>query len=283
MQPNKWSQLRILFLEFVLLLITAGCTEESSSRNRHLLIAYLLTARSFPDPVASSFDSLSDLDESLWFFEVKDSSRVSFDSFNKVEGNSSMCLTVQQDDWVANGTRAELVLKDSDPLFQEAWYRWSFRVPSSYTDESAATWQIMGQWHDQPEDGNWENYPGHSPMVAVNYGLHEGSPAIAIHYGIGDRQYLGPYYINRNSWYTITFHVYWSLFGTGFAEAYVSDGTALTKLTSPTTGADILFGANMYNRAPAYLKLGQYRNPEIAATNSVCFDAFRRSPASLLP
>lgn len=229
-----------------------------------------------------SFDALDNLDPGLWHFEVASTERVSFDPLHKIEGDASLRLTVQPGDMVNKGTRAEIVLKNSDPLHQEAWYRWSFMIPVNYADSTEAKWEVLAQWHDQPEDGDWSDYPGHSPMIGLYYGKDEaGNNGFVFQYGRSASGYegyqtIGPYYITKGKWYTITAHVFWSLHANGFAEFWASDGECNTKLCQMGTDITLITGPNMFNKAPAYLKLGIYRNPEIGSINEIYLDAFSR-------
>lgn len=229
------------------------------------------------------FDGLAEMESGGWHFEVAQSNRVAFDSNVKMEGAASLKLTVYPGDLVNSGARAETVLSDSDPLHQKAWYKWSFMVPADYMDSSVSRWEILAQWHDQPEDGNWTFYPAHSPMVALHYGVTNGGSGVQLVYGRNapgyeGYQYSGIYPIVKGKWYTATVYVFWALDTNGNCIfRLTADGTNIQPLSGAATAS--FNGPNMYNRAPAYLKLGLYRNREITTTNSVYIDGLSRAAA----
>jgi hypothetical protein len=254
-----------------------------------ILIGILLISSHFikPSPCDSiqkasqikySFDSLPD--EALWNFEVYRPQNVEFVSDPVYEGNASLRFTVKPGEKVNGGSRAELVLINSDPICSEAWYRWRFLVPENYLDKSSARWQLMGQWHDQPDwrkGETWKTYPGHSPMVGLYYGTIANQSGIALHYGINKvNNYTGYVLISKGVWNEVLIHVLWSQSNEGFIEAWINNQSL-----TPFNGENYRFyGPNMYNQAPAYLKLGLYRDPYITTENSFYYDDFQRSPTA---
>lgn len=229
------------------------------------------------DRFIDGFETLP-LDTAVWGCEIAGEDRLQLESSRVIEGMSSIKFTLHSDDFVNGGERAEISLIDSDPLCSEAWYRWSFMVPEEYIDTPDARWTLFGQWHDQPEEGqSWDDFPNHSPMIGVYYG-HETTDdpdyGIKVYYGLHENNrpvFDDGFTIEKGRWYTLKFHILWSRSDDGFIELWI-DGERVT----PYNGTDYkLYGANMYNSAPAYLKLGIYRDPDVDTTNSIYYDDFR--------
>lgn len=195
-------------------------------------------------------------------------------------GRYAAQFTVRPADWVHNGNRAELTWDNNDRPGSEGWYSWSFLIPSDYLDaeENSDLWQIMGQWHDQPDRNQgetWADFPKRNPPLAFVYGLQEGVPSLRLlraTYPKGDeRRIIATAPIDKGRWIDVVFHIGWSQQEDGFVEAWL-DGQPLTL---PGEDDHKVFGVNMWNAAPHYLKIGLYRNHEITTTNSVYFDEVR--------
>lgn len=212
--------------------------------------------------------------------------------------DAALALTVRGGSVTNGGNRAEISFNDSDPLCQEAWTRWRFMIPEDFVDPDpdALRWHIIAQWHDQPDvtrGESWETYPGNSPMIMVSYGVYEeqyaealkeagipdafspGQPVVTLSYGVGsDSRPVGALPVEKGAWLTFTTHTQTSLGDDGFAAVWV-DGRPLANGREARDA--YARGRNMYNRAPAYLKLGLYRNPELLDINTVYLDEFERA------
>ncbi len=157
----------------------------------------------------------------------------------------------------------------------------------------APNWQVIGQWHQQPDFENgesWENYPeaGKSVPIAINYNffsnsdssysaikndpqtatLHGYNPewnnvsTISLSYGNPPKA-IAVMKIEKNTWYTIKLHIRWGEDENGFVQAWVNGNEF-------TDGRH--YGVNMLNSASHYFKFGLYRNPGILYTNSIYYD-----------
>ncbi|MBI3097251.1 MAG: heparin lyase I family protein [Planctomycetes bacterium] len=215
----------------------------------------------------------------LWGGEAADISRLQIVSDPVRLGPGAIRFTVQPGDIAAKRNRAEIKLFDCGPVGREMWYAWSFLVPADYADTPDHTlFQIMGQFHDMPDRARgetWENFPAHPPMVAVCYGVRDGRPCIALQYGLeGAVRQMSLTPIGKGRWIDLLFRIHWSRGPDGYVEAW-RDGRPFTPL-SGTDGR--VFGPNMYNDAPAMLKIGLYREAGFTTTNSVYFDEVRVGP-----
>ncbi len=247
-----------------------------------------------PSELRWSFDSLESA-QPHFGFEVAGRDNFRFVSQPAQGTDQALQLTVRGDQVINKGNRAEVSFTDSDPLCQQAWTRWHFMIPTDFVDAPAdqLRWQIIAQWHDQPDTSlgqSWENYPGNSPMLALSYGTYAaehqkkldevgieivfqpGDPIVTLIYGVGDASKLvGVARLSKGQWYEVTAHTYFSLGEDGFAGFWLN-GEALVN-----SADGYARGRNMFNRAPAYLKMGIYRNPELKDDNSIYLDEFSRT------
>ena len=198
-------------------------------------------------------------------------------------GRYAAKFTVRAGESVNNGNRAELVHDNGDRAESEVWYRWSFLIPRDFGDVEwqPKLWQCLGQWHDQPDvtrGETWADFPAHSPSIAVYYTSKNGAPAIEIWSGTYAKneaqKVVATAPIVKGEWQELTFHIRWSQKGDGFVEPFLNGAP----LIAPAANEHRAQGANMWNAASHYLKIGLYRNSEITATNSVYFDEVRIGP-----
>jgi hypothetical protein len=203
-------------------------------------------------------------------------------------------FTVRPGDLVNRGNRAEINRNFLDPPGSEVWYSWNFLIPNSYIDTTffnqdtnKGNWVIIGQFHGEPDPNNFTQTSGRSPPISFGYayfskddpgydratsiiktqnavGFIEGwdnQPVLALGYGTPSATiaYLP---INKGKWYNVVLHVKWSQENDGFIEVFVND-------VSMTQGK--VYGPNMDNQIPNYLKVGMYREPSIPHTNSIYF------------
>jgi len=220
----------------------------------------------------------NDLNKAIWSYENFSYTNIQLVSSPVLDGNKSIVFRVYPDEIVNMGNRAEIVLKNSDPICSEAWYRWSFYLPTTYNDSDPSKWQIFGQWHDQPSF--WESIFGHparSPMVSYLYYFINDTCFLKLSYGVGsNRTMVGSIPFSKGTWNTITTHVFWSVDSNGFIESWLNQSRF-----TPFNGHDYKYiGPNMFNNEPAYLKIGIYRDKTIDQPNTIYYDRFIRSPSS---
>lgn len=193
------------------------------------------------------------------------------------KGHYAVKFTLRPDDIAAKKNRAELTIKDkfieNFPPSSEAWYSWSFLVPEDYTDAPSDKFQIMGQWHHRPPPGETFEYfervygRGGGPPISINYGKKGNQTGIALTYGATSPLVSGRtvaiHQIEKGQWIDLVFHIRWSTGNDGFIEAWFNG--------EPWTQGKV-YGPNMYNEVPNFLKIGLYREFGIETTNSVYFD-----------
>ncbi len=146
-------------------------------------------------------------------------------------------------------------------------YQWQFLIPEdSQTDSPKNRWWVVGQWHDQPNTTrgeNWENFPDHSPPVAIGYAHLNGKDLLGVSYGSPDQSIVGQKPVKRGQWHQIRAVIHWSLSETGWVQIYLDDSN------KPFAKAK---GRNMHNDFQHYLKLGTYRHPDISAKSRIFLD-----------
>lgn len=192
-------------------------------------------------------------------------------------GRRAAKFTVREGDWASNGNRAEISYDNRDFPGSRGWYGWSFFIPADYPDTEwkPRLWQAIGQWHDQPnrEKGEtWDTFPGHSPSVALYYVSKNGTPGLELWYGpLKEQAIIARTPVQKGRWNDIIFHIGWSTGADGFIEAWLNG----QPLIAPDTDKHTVYGANMWNDYPHFLKIGLYRNKQITTTNSIYFDEVR--------
>jgi len=156
------------------------------------------------------------------------------------------------------GVRAEISV---DFPFREGdtvRYAWRMKLPADFSaDAPANRWWLMAQWHDQPNRDRgetWEGYPGHSPSVALGYGQIDGQDKLSLLYGAPDPVPSGLIALRRGVWQTVAVEITWSRGESGRVRVFLDDAQ------TPVREAR---GRNMYNDFQQYMKLGQYRHPDI--------------------
>lgn len=219
--------------------------------------------------------------------DASDSLQIVTDPVRK--GKHALKVTVRRGDWVAKGDqklskeRAELCRQntcrngscrfgDEAREGTELWYAWSVLIPQDYQYNRVGNdYQIMGQWHDQPLQG--EKPSGYSPPISVHYRSDGGRPRFVFTYGL--RQAGGPITeveapIERGKWIDLMFHIRFSRGKDGFLEVW-ADGA---QVKTPQGGTRIT-GPNMFNAEPNYLRLGLYRGKDQTQTNVLYYDEIK--------
>jgi hypothetical protein len=172
---------------------------------------------------------------------------------------------------VHGGIRAEISVGFPFQQGDTVRYSWRFMLPDNFVSDAPKNrWWIIGQWHDQPNKRlgeTWKNFRSSSPPVLLGLGELEGKPAVSLSYGptTGNlkSQVVGPIFLERGKWHTITFIIRWSQGPAGKVLAFLDD------LSTPAMIAE---GPNMNNDYEHYLKLGMYRHPDIAIDNWIYVD-----------
>ncbi|MGK7397372.1 MAG: heparin lyase I family protein [Candidatus Cyclobacteriaceae bacterium M3_2C_046] len=286
-------QLTRLFLVIIPLFCGLSCNNNSSVDPKPTELATV------------SFDFESSLDQ---WIDLGGSGERKFDSDIIITDelspgqNQAVKFTVTPESVVGKGNRAELTFDQQAVEGQESWYEWWFFLPDSYQDvalEDAAgapNWQVIGQWHQQPDFARgetWDNYPdaGKSVPIAFNYyyfsqkdpsyqallqdpqiaqlhGFNTGWDEVsAIGLSYGDPPVsIAIHQISKNTWYKLKVHIRWSEQKDGFIQAWIDEQEF-------TDGR--YFGLNMLNSQSHYFKFGLYRNPNIPYTNSIFYDDIR--------
>lgn len=243
-----------------------------------------------PLSFATDFESGS---LAAWSVEGSTANEISISDDPSGAPNHVASMHVEPGALINGRSRAEIAYDNDDEPGTIAWYRWRFFVPTDYGEPPDTTgkdaqgrplWQVMGQWHDQPDFAageTWDSYPGHSPPIAVNYGTMNGQPLVAVAIGVeGHEKDLGPVKLDKGVWHELLWHIGWSTGDDAFVAVWF-DGVAMSTLYNGTPdgepvqlvgGEARIMGRNMYNAVPHYLKLGIYRNDTLAYANTVYYD-----------
>lgn len=179
---------------------------------------------------------------------------------------------------VHGGIRAEISVGYPFQQGETVRYSWRFMLPNDFiSDAPKNRWWIIGQWHDQPDKKvgeTWEKFRSLSPPVLLGLGELDGKLAISLSYGPTNEKLkprvVGPIFLERGKWHTITFVIRWS---------QGPDGKALVFLDDHSKPAMTAVGPNMNNDYEHYLKLGMYRHPDIATDSWIYVDDLEISNA----
>ncbi|WP_160166665.1 polysaccharide lyase [Arcticibacter svalbardensis] len=198
----------------------------------------------------TSFESIAYL--SIWKAQEKQS-KFSIQRSNTVSkvGKYSLKVTLKRDDKIiANGKRAELVLKPETDPKSERWYGFTIFFPDSYILDNEP--ESVMQLHDYPDfdlGENWRSPPislqtrnGHLYLVILwSRTIVNTSPE-------GKKEIdLGLYH--KKSWNDIVFHIIPSWENDGIIEVW-KNSKFITQYKGP----------NVYNdRIGTYFKLGLYK------------------------
>ncbi len=208
-------------------------------------------------------------------FEQAEPDRIVYQEGISRLGAGCVKVTLVPGDFAAHGHRAELKIFNEDALNQEVWYSWSIMVPESYQDTVNFGKQIFSQFHmlpdfDQGED--WGTYDA-EPMLVLIYNFNGEDRHIYIHYGLKyeNEEPVAQIPVEKGRWYDFTFQLKWSKSDSGFVQAWVN-----REKVTPFNGEDHkVYGRNMYNYVPPYLKMGLYRAEEVTTTNTIYIDELR--------
>ncbi len=199
-----------------------------------------------------------------------------FSISNESPSSGSYCgkffIGADGDYWTSpnNGTqtaRSELQLKGTAPSNTEVYYSWDIKIDGAYQESD--DWQIIGQFHDQPDPAigeTWSDYPAHSPPLAFKY--RNGSLIISVYsWEINGVMELVSTPLTKDAWHKIITRVYWSTENDGFVETWL-DGNLIEGPDEVTRYT----ARNLFNNAGNYLKIGLYRSKSILTANTVYYD-----------
>lgn len=259
---------------FSMILVLSCSRSNSDSRsNTELKSNYKADTNQEPRDVATFYDGFETgyIDKNEWRIEAN---QEGFKSIQVVknpldEDQKVVKVTLRAGDIVNSGTRAELSRDNHDPYMSEVYYSWRFMFDADY--QESESWQVIGQWHDQPDwksGETWKKWSGHgkSPPLKIEY--NDGFLwIVATHRN--EEKY--PYYkkkIKFGEWIHLVFHFKWSLDENGFVEAWLN-GENFT----PFNGKDHkMYTPTLSNKAGNYLKIGLYRDAISSTTGVVYFD-----------
>ncbi len=165
---------------------------------------------------------------------------------------------------VNNGVRAEVSVDYPFVAGQTIRYSWRFGITAAFTSDAPGNrWWMFGDWHDQPNPNlgeTWVGYPARAPSIGLGYGQINGQDYLALSYGAPNPATVALIPFNRGVWHDVAAVITWSPGADGRVAIYL-DGAA-----KPVHEAR---GPNMYNDYQHYLKLGSYREPNIAGDSWV--------------
>ena len=241
-------------------------------------------------PVSEDFQGINPLPTDPtygWFFETFHWNRLSLIADPLGANNTVLSCTVQPGDVVNGGERCEFSYQPADPVSYERHFDWEFMIPANYNDPQPGEWQHMGQFHDQPEDGDWSNYPSNSPPISCDYEysvvstlpqaitafwdlnfpgwtsmvVNDRISTMSVSVGVtAPKEIIMAVPFTKGTWQKIGLDIRWSHDAEGgWVKAY-HDDVLLGQHN----------GQNMHNDYFHYFKLGIYRSP-VAFSNTVYY------------
>ncbi|KAM3571988.1 hypothetical protein VYU27_005976, partial [Nannochloropsis oceanica] len=201
-------------------------------------------------------------------------------------GKQAARVTVNPGEMTHHGNRAEITHNLEDAPGTVGWYAWSVLIPLSYpTDEDPTrNWQIICQWHDQPDldaGQSWDGFPPHNSSIALYLLNHPNRTSLAMGVGFnlpkGTWQY-GPVVIEKGEWVDVLFHIGWSTGDDGFIHTFIEGGKERGREMQALTPPEGVRGRTLFYQYTDYLKLGLYREPSINYTSTLYLDELRCGP-----
>lgn len=193
------------------------------------------------------------------------------------KGNRCAQFTIDASDyWTSpysgiKSARSELQIFEVAPAQKTIYYGWSVKIPEDYIESSE--WQVIGQFHDQPDYKNgetWDNYPANSPPVSMTYKNGKIGLTVNIPFGNGS-EVISERLVNKGQWTDIILHIYWSTSSEGYIEAWINN----TPMTDASGTITKYYFRNLYNNSGNYFKIGLYRSNKITTKNMVYFDEIK--------
>lgn len=147
-------------------------------------------------------------------------------------------------------------------------YSWQFKIPADFeNDYPSNRWWILADWHDQPDPTlgeTWDAYDSSSTPIIFGYGFDNETDLLSLSTGSRNSPegivFRGLVPISREIWHDIRMVVTWSQEADGRVTVYFDN--------EPEPSFDVR-GENMVNGYQHYMKVGQYRHPEIKATSKI--------------
>lgn len=172
---------------------------------------------------------------------------------------------IKHDSFLNKGFRSEAVIKDY--IYGNILYSYSFEIfiPTSFVSDTQ--WNILAQWHDQPDKlagQTWHTYPSNPPPLALL--IDDFKLYMIYRPNVGAKIKSLQYSIDPGTWNKIQFNILWSLDEDGFIVAYLNGKPFLSK-----EGSSKFSGQNIYNKAGNYFKFGIYRGSGSSFENEVYF------------
>jgi Polysaccharide lyase len=194
------------------------------------------------------------------------------DKTDRINKCATFTIFENGDLWLSpnNGTytaRSELQKFNCAKINTTMYYSWDFMIPNDYEENN--DWQIIGQFHDQPDasaGATWATYPAHSPPISIKY--RNGMLIVSVYswdsFSIMD---IAAQKITKGEWHNLRLKITWSENSNGSLQAWLND----TSIASPS-GLTEYKGRNCFNKACNYLKIGLYRSNTITTRGTVYFD-----------
>lgn len=166
---------------------------------------------------------------------------------------------------VNGGIRSELAINYPYLEGEVVNYQFDVKIPKDFSFDSLNRWWAIAQWHDQPNPKigeTWSNFPGKSPPIFIQIEKQAEKPVLAFrNVTTGKIERVN---IPLDEWITVRSAIAWSTKSTGISTFEISKQSG--KIANVR-----LYGANMNTPYFHYLKIGQYRNPDIRTANSISF------------
>lgn len=162
--------------------------------------------------------------------------------------------------------RSEIQLQSTAQEGKEIYYSWNFKIDSTYVE--SADWQIIGQFHDQPDPAlgeSWNTYPANSPPLAYKY-KNEQLVIAVYSFETNAVMDLVAVPLTKGVWHQIKSRVYWSTGKDGYMEFWL-DSTQIE-----ASGLTRYSARNCFNKAGNYLKIGLYRSKDKQSVGMVYYD-----------
>lgn len=245
---------KVFFLLIFLLLISA-CTSSKSQKNR----IDRLTNESNIVLKENFENGLSNL---LLYEKANNSAFIVMNDFHN-SSNKMLKVTLEQDDIVNNGNRAEFKVIVNEKVGDEMVYQVEFMIDNQYIDSEK--FQSIFQLHDKPDFTNGETWSTYQKdPVAPPLIIHYVNNNLSVMLNTNDVNDFENIHINKNQWYKLTVNVKYG-YDDGFVEVFLDD-------KSITKGK--VYYPTIYNDSVNYVKVGLYRDNNISSRGVVYFDNF---------
>lgn len=223
--------------------------------------------------------------------EVANEQSIQFVTNPVRKGKYALKLSIAEGQGKTNsGVRSEVTYDNNDQEGSDTWYAWSFMMPESFKESPSYMFQLVGQWHDQPNTTRgetWDDFPSNIPSIGLYYGTTKVSEipqkyhsqlmqfahllqkptftGIAVHAGTEDQKIVAMIPVEKGVWNDLMLHIKWSRNEDGYIEVF-HNNIPVGPLKHVKT---------MWNDFPHYLKLGLYRDPRIEHANHIFYDEVR--------